>query len=98
LTELQYPPHDGSAVFTDPEIPECEPSTIQTLLYTGTIEEEQVSGKLTPAGTFTLTSVDGITAENGSIVELVLLSWEEAVVQGSTIPLTGGYLRLPDDY
>lgn len=98
LTAPQYPPHDGSNVFTDPDVPECEPSGIAKLSYTGTVGTTEVSATLAPGSTFEPQYIDGISAVNGDIVELVRLEWEEYVVQGSTIALTGGYLVMPNDY
>jgi hypothetical protein len=95
LIENSFPDHDDSPVFTDPEIPTCEPGDYR---LTGELDGEPLSMKLVLATDFEAKYFDVLEVADSAVRSDLHLDWATRILEGSSQPLTGGVILLPQDH
>jgi hypothetical protein len=95
LVENSYPDHDGSAVFTDREIPTCDPGDYR---LAGDLDGSPLSIKLVLATDFGPTYFDVLEVADSAVRSDLDLRWATRILEGSSQALTGGVILLPQDH
>ncbi|HKY40417.1 MAG TPA: hypothetical protein VJN18_31000 [Polyangiaceae bacterium] len=80
-----YPDHDGSAVFVDPDVPDCDASGHYRL--TGTLGADPIE--------YSGSSTSNLLATSHEMLTSMMLRWEGYVREGATMTLSGGYWVVP---
>lgn len=96
MTVLGHPAHDGSDVFVDSEVPECEHGGISDYKIVGSIDGAPVDIDGGSSSQLNFSNFAEMVVEDDEVVNAIYLEWEGLAVEGSQMPLVGGYVRLAD--
>jgi len=89
--------HDGSPVFTDPEVPDCSAEEPQTFRFSGTIDGTAVSHDEVISNSLLQTRFAVIRVVDGTWREDLWLGWDEGYVENVEMP-TDGKIWIPESH
>lgn len=97
LTKNSFPDHDGSPVFTDDEVPDCDEGGLSHYMLSGEIDGDPVEiDEKFVQSQLNATSFEILSVVDAAVRADVHLDWSDRLVEGTGTPLTGGQFWIPE--